>query len=386
MKKRIAILGSTGSIGKTLLKIIKKDKSDFIIQLLSAHKDFKTVLKQAEEFKVKNIIITDKKIFKLAKKITKNKKLNIYNSFDCFEQIFKNKNDYVMSSIVGLNGLKPTLQIIKYTKKIAIANKESIICGWNLLKREITKHKTEFVPVDSEHFSIWYGLKNNTDIISKIYLTASGGPFINYPSFKFRSIKVSQAIKHPNWKMGKKISIDSATMMNKVFEVIEAKKIFDITYNKLSILTHPTSYIHSLIIFSNGLIKIIAHNTDMIIPISNSLYKNFMQNENYLNIDLNKLNKLELKKVDKKKFKSIKILDLIPDDDSLFETVIVAANDELVNLFLNNKIKFDDIYKILLQIAHHPSFQKYKKIKPKNIDEIIKLNNYVRLKINSKRI
>ena len=109
-----------------------------------------------------------------------------------------------MSSIVGLNGLKPTLEIIKYSKKIAIANKESIICGWNLLKREIKKHKTEFVPVDSEHFSIWYGLKNNTDIISKIYLTASGGPFINYPSSKFRNIKVSQAIKHPNWKMGKK--------------------------------------------------------------------------------------------------------------------------------------------------------------------------------------
>ena len=386
MKKKITILGSTGSIGKTLLKIIKKDKSNFIIQLLSANKDYKTLFKQAKEFKVKNIIITDKKNFKLAKGINKNKKLKIYNSFDCFKKIFKNKNDYVMSSIVGLNGLKPTLEIIKYTKKIAIANKESIICGWNLLKREIAKHKTEFVPVDSEHFSIWYGLKKNTDIISKIYLTASGGPFISYPLSKFRRIKVSQAIKHPNWKMGKKISIDSATMMNKVFEVIEAKKIFDITYNKLSILTHPTSYIHSLIIFSNGLIKIIAHNTDMIIPISNSLYQNFRQNENFLNIDLNKLNKLELKKVDKEKFKSIKILDLIPDDDSLFETVIVAANDELVNLFLNNKIKFDDIFKTLLQIAHYPSFQKYKKIKPQNIDEIIKLNNYVRFKINSKRI
>ena len=159
MKKKIAILGSTGSIGKTLLKIIKKDKSNFNIQLLSANEDYKTVFKQAEEFKVKNIIITDKKIFKLAKRKTKNKKLKIYNSFDCFKKIFKNKNDYVMSSIVGLNGLKPTLEIIKYTKKIAIANKESIICGWNLLKREIAKHKTDFVPVDSEHFSIWYGLK-----------------------------------------------------------------------------------------------------------------------------------------------------------------------------------------------------------------------------------
>ncbi len=386
MKKKIAILGSTGSIGKTLLKIIKKDKKKFIVQLLSANKDYNTLFKQAKEFNVKNVVITNKKSFQTALDKSKNKNLKIYNNFNCFKKIFKNKIDYVMSSIVGLDGLEPTLNIIKYTKKIAIANKESIICGWNLLKKEIQRHKTEFVPIDSEHFTIWYGLRNNFDTVSKIYLTASGGPFIKYPLSKFKKIKVSQAIKHPNWKMGKKISIDSATMMNKVFEVIEAKKIFNLSYKNLSILTHPLSYIHSIIIFSNGLIKIIAHETDMVIPISNSLYSNFNEKKKFLNLNLKKLNNLEFKKLDEAKFKSTRIISMLPDNDSLFETVVVAANDELVNLFLNNEIKFDDIFKILLKIVRHPSFNKYKKIEPKNIDDIIKLNNYVRLKVNSKRI
>ncbi len=387
MKKKIAILGSTGSIGKILLKIIKKDKKNFVIQLLSANRDYNTLFKQAKEFNVKNIIITNKKSFKIALDKFKNTNLKIYNNFNCFKKIFKNKNDYVMSSIVGLNGLEPTINIIKYTKKLAIANKESIICGWNLLKKEMQKHKTEFVPIDSEHFTIWYGLKNNFDTVNKIYLTASGGPFIKYPVSKFKKIKVSQAIKHPNWKMGKKISIDSATMMNKVFEVIEAKKIFNLSYKNLSILTHPLSYVHSIIVFSNGLIKIVAHETDMIIPISNSLYKNFNEKKkNFLNVNLNKLNNLELKKIDEQKFKLTRIINMLPENDSLFETVVVAANDELVNLFLNNKIRFDDIFKILLKIVRHPSFNKYKKTKPKSIDDIIKLNNYVRLKVNSKRI
>ena len=142
-----------------------------------------------------------------------------------------------MSCISGIQGLKPTIEIIKFTKKIAIANKEAIICGWDLIQKELKKNKTEFIPVDSEHYSIWYALRDiNKELIEKIYLTASGGPFLNKPINKLKNVNYKQAIKHPNWKMGKKISIDSATMMNKVFEIIEAKKIFDISYKKLSIL------------------------------------------------------------------------------------------------------------------------------------------------------
>ena len=148
-----------------------------------------------------------------------------------------------MCAISGFQGLKPTLDIIKFTKTIAIANKESIICGWNLIKKDLKKYKTYFIPVDSEHFSIWSLLDNNKkNNFEKIYITASGGPFRKLSLKKFKNISIKDALKHPNWSMGKKITIDSATMMNKVFEIIEAKKIFDLNYKQLEILTHPKSY------------------------------------------------------------------------------------------------------------------------------------------------
>ena len=178
MKTKIAILGSTGSIGKTLLSIIKKDKNNFEVVLLSANKNEKKLLKQAKDFNVKNLIITNKNSYKKIKRNLENK-INLYNSFDDIKKIFKNKKiDYIMCSITGIDGLYPTLKSIKYTKKIAIANKEAIICGWDLINNNLKKFKTEFIPIDSEHFSIWFGLNNISSInISKIYLTASGGPF-----------------------------------------------------------------------------------------------------------------------------------------------------------------------------------------------------------------
>ena len=186
--------------------------------------------------------------------------------------------------------------------------------------------------------------------------------------------------------MGKKISIDSATMMNKVFEIIEAKNIFNIDYKELMILIHPSSYVHALIKFKNGIIKIVAHDTDMKIPIFNTLDVNFKKKIKTNKINISKLNDLRLKKVDKRKFPLTKILSILPEKSSLFETVIVSANDELVKLFLNNKIKFTEISKKLLWILKNKEFKKYKRFEPKNISQIIKLNNYVRLKINPKSI
>ena len=179
MKMQIAILGSTGSIGKTLLDIVSRDQKNFEIVLLTAKKNYKFILNQAKIFKVKNIIITDKKSYKIAKLTNKKKNLNIYNNFLQFNKIFPKKIDYVMSSIVGLDGLSPTIDIIKFTKKIAIANKESIICAWNIIKSNLDKYNTKFIPIDSEHFSLWYALKNNLNTnIDKIYLTASGGSLL----------------------------------------------------------------------------------------------------------------------------------------------------------------------------------------------------------------
>jgi len=382
MKKKIAILGSTGSIGKTLIEIIKKDKKNFKIELLTADTNIQEILKQAKNLNVKNIIITNKKSYlKLKKKKLKN--ICIYNNFNSFNNIFKKKIDYVMVSISGIYGLDPTLNIIKYTKKIAIANKEAIICGWHLIKKNIDKYKTSFVPVDSEHFSVFYALKGNTiSNIEKIYLTASGGPLNNIPKNKFKSIKISEAINHPNWKMGKKISVDSATMMNKVFEIIEAKKIFNLKYEKLDILVHPSSYIHAITKFNDGMIKIIAHDTNMKIPIFNSLYENPKKKIKTETLNLKKLNFLDFKKVDMDKFPSIKIIKKLKNKDSLLETIIVLANDELVKLFLLKKINFNDIINTLLKLINMNKFKKYSQKNPGNINTIFFLNNYIRKTIN----
>jgi 1-deoxy-D-xylulose-5-phosphate reductoisomerase len=378
--KKIAILGSTGSIGSSLINIVKKDKKEFKIELLTANTNYKKLIKQIKFFNVKNVIITDEKTFLTTKKILKNKNVNIYRDFNSLKIIFnKNKIDYTMSAISGLEGLKPTLDIIKFTKIIAIANKEAIICGWSLIKDELKKFKTKFIPVDSEHFSIWYALKeNNIKNVEKIILTASGGPFFKLPLNKFKNIKINQALNHPRWKMGKKISVDSATMMNKVFEIIEAKNIFNLSYSKLSILIHPASYIHAILKFNNGLIKIIAHDTTMNIPIFNTLYLNSKKTLKSKNLDIHKLNNLNFKKIEHKRYPVVKFLENLPEKNSLYETVLVSANDELVKLFLENKIKFTDIF---TQLNRLNKFDEYKKIKPKNLEDIVKLNKYVRFKI-----
>jgi len=386
MKKTIAILGSTGSIGKNLIKLVEKNFNDFKVELLSTNKNYKNLFKQAIKLNVKNIIINDNNSYKLALRNKLNKNIKIYNSFDNFNKIFNKKIDYTMSSITGLDGLKPTLDIIKHTKTIAIANKESIICGWNLILKEIKKHKVNFIPVDSEHFSIWYATRNIKSSIDKIILTASGGPFFDLPLSKFKYIKLSQALKHPNWTMGKKISVDSATMMNKVFEIIEAKKIFDIKYKNLSILIHPKSYIHAIVKFSDGIIKLIAHDTDMKIPIQGTLYGGFSKKLKTKKIDITKLNNLNLCNVNKKKFPFVNIIKNMPEKTSLYETVLVSANDEYVKQYLNNSIKFTDIHPNLLKFINKKEFNKYKRISPKKIADIIKLNNYVRMKISLKGI
>ena len=386
MTKKVAILGSTGSIGKSLLNIIASDKNNFQIVLLTANKNHKLLLNQAKKFNVKNVIITNKKSYEILKdKLKKNKSINVFNNYKSFNKILKKKIYYTMSSISGINGLSPTLKIIKYTKNIAIANKESIIIAWNLISKELKKNKTNFIPVDSEHFSIWYGLNNyESSNLDKIYLTASGGPFSNLALQNFKKIKLKQALNHPNWRMGKKISIDSATMINKIYEVIEAKNIFNINYKNIKILLHPNSYVHAILKFNNGLIKLIAHDTTMKIPIFNTLYFNQFKKIISKELNIEVLNNLKFNAPDVKRYPMIKLLKLLPVKNSLYETVIVSANDCLVELFLKEKIGFSNIQKELFKIIQSKEFVHYKKKVPKNLDDILNLNNYVRLKLLKK--
>ena len=384
MKKKIAILGSTGSIGKTTFDILRKDKKNFDLILLTTNNNYKEILKQTKEFKVKNLVINNKKHYINLKKKFINKKINIYNDFDSFNKKFKSKVDYTMCAISGLAGLKPTLASIKFSKKIAIANKESLICAWNLIEKKLKKHKTKFIPIDSEHFSIWSLLNDSKNSkVEEIIITASGGPFLNLAFNKFKKIKPNAAINHPNWKMGKKISIDSATMMNKVFEVIEAQRIFNIDLNKFKILIHPKSYVHAIVKFTNGLTKILIHDTSMKIPIFNSIYSEKTKKIRTKKLNISNLNNLNFIKVDTKRYPSIKILKTIPKKISFYETVIVSANDELVDLFLEGKIIFQDIVKYLYKILQMKEFLKFKNRVPKKYEELIKLNNFVRLKIRS---
>ena len=380
MKKKIAILGSTGSIGKTTFNIIKQNKKDFNVLLLSTNKNIKTILYQAQTLKVKNIVITSNKHFKIAQK--KNiKNIKIFNDFNSFKKIFQNKIDYTISAISGLAGLKPTIDIIKFTKKIAIANKESIICGWSLIQKELIKNKTIFIPVDSEHFSIWSNIKNiNNNMINKVILTASGGPFLNKSNNYIKKATIKNALKHPNWRMGKKISIDSATLMNKVFELIEAMRVFDFSKNQLNILIHPKSYVHSIIKFNNGLINITAHDTNMKIPIFNSIY--YPSNKKIItkNINYKILNNLKLSKPSKNKFPSLELINSIRKKTSLYETILISSNDTLVDLFIKKKIKFTDIIKNIKKILKLKEFKPYKFKNPTNVKEILSLSELVRLK------
>ena len=382
MKKKIGILGSTGSIGENTGKIIQNNKKDFDVIFLSTNTNIKKLLRQSSILKPKSVIIFDKLNYLKYKKKFITKKIKVFNSFkELKKKSLKSKIDYIMCAITGLAGLDSTINCIDVTKNIAIANKESIICAWNLIEKKLKKNKTKFIPIDSEHFSIWSLLQNESiHSVEKIFITASGGPFLNYKLNKLKNAKPKEAIKHPNWRMGKKISIDSATLMNKVFEIIEAQRIFKIDIKKFHILIHPNSYIHSIIKFTNGQIKILAHDTDMKIPIFNSIYQNVLKKIDTKKININLLNNLKLIKADIFRYPSLRILKKINNINSLFETVLVSANDELVDLYIQNRIKFLDINKYLLKILKYEKYSNLIRTKPKKISDIVNLSEEVRLK------
>jgi len=381
MKKKIAILGSTGSIGKSTLEIIKKDKKNFEIVLLSANNNYKKLVKQAKEFKAKNVLIYNKLYYQKVKNSLKKTKTKVYSGDKPLNQIIHHKLDYTMASIVGLAGLGPTVDAIKISKVVAIANKETIICGWDILTKFQKKYKTMLLPVDSEHFSIMNLTENiNNDDVEEIIITASGGPFLKTPLNKFKKIKPKQAIKHPNWNMGKKISVDSSNLMNKVFEVIEACRLFKFDPSKYSIMIHPQSYVHSIIRFKNGLTKMILYNADMKIPISNTLYGGKNKFKPLVKLDNKILSKMSFQNVNIKKFPSIKIIKKCFSMGHSTATIVNAANEVLVNLFLQGKIGFLDIVLTINKIFKDKDFNKYAKKKPNSVKAIKNIDNWARLK------
>ena len=369
MKRKISILGSTGSIGLTTLKIIDKKKSFFKPYIFLANKNFKLIKKQIFKYKPTYFIINDENTYIKVSKYFKKNKIKIFKNLD--ELKIKRTKNITVSAIPGIAGLRPTLQSIKLSSKVLLANKEAIICGWDLILKESKKYKTKLIPVDSEHYSVLKLLENqNLDEIKKIYLTASGGPFLSYEPSKLKKVKVSHALKHPKWKMGKKISIDSATLMNKIFEVIEAQKIFNLSNNKLDIVIHPNSLVHAILVLKNGIKKFIYHETSMIIPLANAIFDGKIDINQFHKIkNLPELKNLIFKKVNHKIFPAIKLKDKINRLPSS-PIIINAANEVLVDLFLKKKVGFLDMNKTIMAIFKDRNFKKYAIRKPRNLDEI----------------
>jgi 1-deoxy-D-xylulose-5-phosphate reductoisomerase len=368
MKKKITILGSTGSIGLTSLEIIKKDKKNFETYILSANKNYNLICKQIKEYSPKIFIVNDKKTYLKILLKFKNKKIKIFNNFK-FKK--KNKSDVTISAIPGIAGLEPTIEMIRQSRKMLIANKESIICGWELIKKEAKKNKTKIIPIDSEHYSIFKLIENvPKNLVSKIYLTASGGPFLDFTIKNLKKVKPKNALKHPKWNMGKKITIDSSTLMNKIFELVEAQKLFDFPQNKFDIIIHPNSLVHAILELKNGIKKFIYHDTSMKIPIANAIYDGQINIKKiYRKKSKFKFENLYFKEVDKKIFPAITLKDKVNKYPSA-PIILNAANEVLVEQFLKEKIGFLDINKFIMAILKDKNYKKYAIKKPNNINQI----------------
>ena len=377
MKKNISILGSTGSVGLSTLQIIDKRKNFFKIILLAANNNFRLICNQIKKYKPEYFIVNNFKVYLKVKEKFKDKQVKIFNNF---EKINLKKLDLSVAAIPGIAGLEPTLLFIKLSKKILIANKESIICGWPLMKKLASKNNSTIIPVDSEHYSIFKLIENlNQNEIEKIYLTASGGPFLNYKKKELLKISPKDALKHPKWKMGQKITIDSSTLMNKILELIEAQKLFNIPNNKLEIIIHPNSLVHAIVKKKNGLITFIYHDTSMIIPLANAIFDGKLDIKEFYEIDRknDQLENLVFKKVDKKIFPVIFLKNRVNEYPST-SIIINAANEILVELFLNKKIPFLSISKTIMKILNDRNYKKYAIRKPKNIHEITNIDKWAR--------
>ena len=370
MKKTISILGSTGSVGLSTLNIINKKRNFFTINLLSSNGNFKHICSQIKKYKPKFFIINNKNIFEKIKRKFRSNKTIILNDYKKVN--IKKKNDISICAIPGISGLEPTIKMITKSKKVLIANKESIVCGWELIKKNANKNKTKIIPIDSEHFSILKLLENHKmSEIKKIFITASGGPFLNYKANQFKNITPNKAIKHPKWKMGKKISVDSSTMMNKILEIIEAQKLFNIPDHKIDIIIHPESLVHAIIELNNGLLKFIYHETTMTIPLVNAIFDNEIDiNEFIINKKSdNNLRNLTFQKINKKVFPIINLRKKANQHPSS-SIIMNASNEVLVNQFLLKKIPFLAIYKIIKTIMNDRNYTKYAIKRPKNIRQI----------------
>ena len=353
MKRKIVILGSTGSIGKQTLDIIKNYPDEFDVIGLGGWENVNLLKEQIIAFKPKISVVKNEHLANNLKKELNNfNKTKIYWGIDGLIKISTLEEvDMVVVAITGIASLVPTFEAIKHRKKIALASKEAMVVAGELLTREAKVRNTIILPIDSEHSAIFQCLKNEPkNNIEKIILTASGGPLYNLTTSALKDVSVEDALNHPNWKMGKKVTIDSATLMNKGLEVIEARWLFGIPTDKIEIVIHPQSYVHSMVQFIDGTILAQLSEHDMKIPIQFALFYPERANNNYTRLDFARISQLTFKKPNFTKFSCIKLAYKALDINGTMPAVLNGANEIAVNAFLNKKINITDIPLIIQNI------------------------------------
>lgn len=342
MKKRIVILGSTGSIGTQTIDVIASNPDKFELYGITAHSNSELLISQAKKYKPNFVIVTKDECYSVVKEALSNEEIKVFAGIESVCDLVSMPSvDIVVTAMVGYAGLKPTISAVKAGKTIALANKETLVVAGELIKELALKHRAPILPVDSEHSAIFQclaGEANNP--IEKIILTASGGPFRTHNIEQLQFVTKADALKHPNWEMGAKITIDSASMMNKGFEVIEAKWLFDLDMDQIDVLVHPQSIVHSMVQFKDGSVKAQLGMPDMRLPIAYALsYPNRLNND-YERLDFLKFNQLNFEKPDIKKFRNLDFAFQAMKTGGNMPCILNAANEIAVYGFLNDKISF----------------------------------------------
>ncbi|KLT21954.1 1-deoxy-D-xylulose 5-phosphate reductoisomerase [Wolbachia endosymbiont of Armadillidium vulgare str. wVulC] len=347
--KKVSVLGSTGSIGKKTVDLLSKRKEEYQVEALSACSSFALLAHQAKLLNAKYVAISDERLYKDLKEDLFGTNVKVEVGAPGLANIASLPVDLSVIAIVGIAGLEPVMQVIESdTKVIALANKESIICGGKLLLKKAQEKNVQIIPIDSEHNAIFQVLQNDDKCVEKIILTASGGPFLNYGLEQLKNITVNQALSHPTWNMGKKISVDSATMMNKALEIIEAHHLFNISPNKIEAVVHPESIVHGVVVYQDGFSFAVLAETDMAIPIGYALS---WPERSALNrkLDLTKQEKLTFQEPDHKRFPALKLsMEVLNSSSPHINSIVFnAANEIAVNEFLKSRIGFLEIVEVV---------------------------------------
>lgn len=347
-KKGIAILGSTGSIGKQALEVIAAYPDKFDLQVLTAHSNADLLIEQAIQFKPHAVVIGCESEYEKIKQILWEHDVVVYYGEEALSQVVEfNEVHTVLTALVGYAGLKPTLAAIQAKKTIALANKETLVVAGELVTKMARENGVNIYPVDSEHSAIFQCLVGEFhNKIEKIYLTASGGPFRGYSTEQLKSVSISQALKHPNWDMGAKITIDSASMMNKGLEVIEAKWLFNLKAEQIDVIVHPQSIVHSLVQFEDGSMKAQMGLPDMKLPIQFALTYPERLKTDYPRFNFMDYPQLTFEKADRNTFKNLDLAYKAMEMGGTAACILNAANEIAVDAFLNEKINFIDISRI----------------------------------------